>query len=486
MKICFATSEIYPFSKAGGLADVSAALGRYLSLNGQAVRIFSPLYATIDTGRHEVKPVKGLADMSARIGAKEHPFSVYSSTLPDSDQEVFLIHCPALYDRPAIYTDGGDEHLRFLLLTRALFECCQRLAWSPDIIHCNDWPTALAPFMRRSIYGWDRLFQETKTVLTIHNIGYQGVFHAGIQGEVTPPQHAYLLHQDDLRQGAVNFLKTGILYADAITTVSPTYAQEIQTDELGAGLQGLLRARSDSVQGILNGVDYDEWSPQRDSYIEKNYSARSPVAGKAKNKAALLERLGLSCGDRVALVAMVTRLVFQKGIDLLFDALPGLLESRDFLFVAIGSGQRDYQEFFHSLQRRFPSKVCFYEGYNNELAHLLEAGADIFLMPSRYEPCGLNQMYSLKYGTVPVVRKTGGLADTVEPWDEETEQGTGFVFEHPTPEGVLWALGQALDTYQDRRAWLKLMRNGMASDFSWKSQVLDYLELYSRLSGKSA
>lgn len=481
MRICLATSELHPFSKTGGLADVSAALGRYLSRAGVDIRVFTPLYSTLDRERYGLVPVDFLQEVPLDLGGARYRFSVYTAPLPNSDLWVYFIHCPALYDRGGIYTNDPDEHLRFLLLSRAVFECCQRMAWSPQVLHCNDWQTALVAFYRRWVYAWDRLFADCRSVLTIHNIGYQGVFGAAVAGNVADPAFHHLLHQDDLKRDQLNFLKTGLLYADAITTVSPTYAAEIQTPEFGAGLEGLLREHAGRLTGILNGVDYDEWSPEQDRYLSRCYGPSGVTEGKATNKKQLLDTLHLPDREGVPLVGVISRLVAQKGFELLFDPLPRILKRRALQLVILGSGERRYEEFFRWLQVRFPRQVCFYKGYHNPLAHLIEAASDIFLMPSRYEPCGLNQMYSLKYGTIPVVRRTGGLADSVSHYDPATGQGTGFLFEHFTSEGLRWALELALDTYADPDHWPRLVANAMAADFSWERQVGKYLELYQGL-----
>jgi starch synthase len=484
LKVCQATSELYPFSKAGGLADVSSALSRYLALEGHDVRVFSPLYATLDTERFKVAPVDFLQEIPVDLSGTTYWFSAYTALQPGTDLWVYFIHCPQLYDRPTIYTDDLDEHRRFILLSHAVLQCCQRMGWSPDVIHSHDWPTALLPLIQSSIYRWDHLFRNTKSVLTIHNIGYQGVFSSNIHSDVVPWYFHHLLHQDDFAAGMINFLKTGLLYADILTTVSPTYAKEIQTPTFGAGLNGTLAARHLDLAGILNGVDYNEWSPSRDPFIENHYSARNVVSGKRLNKKVLLEKLGLPFREKTPVAGVVSRLVEQKGFELLFDSFPELLEQRDLQFVAVGTGERKYVEFFVGLQERFPEKVAFFGGYSDEIARLVEAGADLFLMPSKYEPCGLSQMYSLKYGTVPVVRWTGGLADTVQHYDPVTGEGTGFVFEHYTSAGLTWAMNTALDLFPDRKQWLNLMRNGMRQDFSWARQITKYVQLYQELMEK--
>jgi starch synthase len=395
---------------------------------------------------------------------------------------IYLVHCPALYDRPDLYTGEVDEHLRFLLLTRAAIESCQRMAFAPQIFHCNDWHTAFAPLFLRSIYAWDRLFANTRTVLTIHNIGYQGIFAASAASDLVLGASSHLLHQDDLRHGRINSLKHGILYADGVTTVSPTYAREITTAAYGMGLEGTLRMRPGGVIGILNGVDYTEWNPETDRFIPHHFNAQD-LSGKEKTKQHLLKTLKLryDARRRVPLLGIVSRLTVQKGFDLLFDALPRILRERPLRLVALGSGEPRYEEFFARLQHTFPAQVVYHRGYHEELAHFIEAASDCFLMPSSYEPSGLNQMYSLKYGTVPIVRRTGGLADSVELYDPDTGSGTGIVFNDYNAPAVAWAINAALDLYQDRAVWTRIMRNGMAEDFSWEKQGALYVELYERM-----
>ncbi|HKE43872.1 MAG TPA: glycogen synthase [Steroidobacteraceae bacterium] len=480
--ICFVASEVAPLAKTGGLADVSSALPRFLHSQGHDVRLFLPFYSSIETAKLELAPLDGLKDVPLQLGTRRFTFSIITARLAGSSLPIHLVHCPALYQRPGIYTAGPDEHLRFLLLTRAAIESCQRLGFSPQVFHCNDWHTAFAPLFLRSIYGWDKLFAKTRTVLTIHNIGYQGVFGAAAVGDLGLGEAQHLLHQDDLRAGRINSLRHGVMYADVISTVSPTYAREICTDQYGMGLQSDLRARGTAVLGILNGVDYTEWNPTSDPHLPHHYNAED-LAGKTRMKQFLMRTLKLELGRRVPLVGMVTRMTVQKGIDLLFDSLPRLLASRNFRLAVLGSGEARYEEFFTSLQRAHPGKVVFHRGYSEKLAHLIEAASDIFLMPSLYEPCGLNQMYSLKYGTVPIVRRTGGLADSVQLYDPDTGAGDGIVFNDYNPGAIVWAINAALDLYQNRAVWTRIMTNGMAQDFSWEKQGAAYVELYARLVG---
>ncbi|TPW10515.1 MAG: starch synthase [bacterium] len=380
----------------------------------------------------------------------------------------------SISSRPGTYTSDPDEHRRFLLLGRAAIESMQRLRIAPDIVHVHDWATAIVPLYLKTMYAWDQLFARTKTVLTIHNIGYQGTFGTEILKDLNPIGTHYF-DGEDLRNGRVNLLKTGLVHAHELTTVSPTYAREIQTPEYGYGLDGLLRMRSGELTGILNGVDYSLWNPATDKHLAADLS------GKAVNKAALLNAVGLAPAAQAPVLGIVSRLAHQKGLDLLFDPLPTLLNRRDFRFVLLGSGEPKYEEYFGNLVSRYPGRVAFYSGHQEKLAHLIEAGADMFVMPSRYEPCGLNQMYSLKYGTIPVVRKTGGLADTVEMYNPSTGRGNGVVFDHFTAEGLQWGLEAAMNLYQQPMHWRQMMLNGMSADFSWGVEGARYVALYRRL-----
>jgi starch synthase len=480
-RICFLTAEISPFAKTGGLGDVAAALPRHLHRRGADVRVFAPLHALADLQGCERRPVPALQGAKVTVGATEYTYDVLEVRLPGSDLWIMFVDCPAVFDRPFIYSDAHDEHVRYLVLTRAALDSCQRLRFAPDIVHCNDWHTAFAPLLLRTAYAWDTaIFGAARSVFTIHNIGYQGVFSAAAAADVGPGVSIEALHQADLGQGRINPMRHGILYADAVTTVSPTYAEEIRTPEGGYGLDADLRARHDAVSGILNGVDYDDWNPATDRYLHFHYG-RDDLTGKARNRESLLDLLRMPAPANVPLVGMVTRLTRQKGIDLLEQALPGLFQRHDFRFVALGSGEPQYERFMHSLQQQFPGRAVFYSGYSEELAHMIEAASDIFLMPSLYEPCGLNQMYSLKYGTVPVVRRTGGLADSVQHFDPATGNGTGVVFNDFDAGGLRWALQTAFEWFSWPNVWRRLVQNGMQQDFSWDARVADYEALYERI-----
>jgi starch synthase len=480
LRIAFIASEIAPLAKTGGLADATGALMGYLQTEGHDVRGFLPLYSSIDLTGLPSAPVEGLQDLALEVGPHRLRYSVVGVRLPRSQALVYLIDCPALYARPRIYTSDPDEHVRFVALTRAALECCQRMAWSPHILHCHDWHAAFGPLYLKTLYSWDQLLQPTRSLLTIHNIGYQGVFPAAAADDLQLGWSTHLLHRDDLRLGIINSLKHGIMYADAVSTVSPTYAREIGTPEFGMGLEHALRLRGDAVVGILNGVDYGEWDPRTDRYLPLRYDeTQLPV--KSQLKAQLATRLALEPAPRMALAGLVTRLVPQKGIELLLEALPDMLGSGELMCAVLGSGEDSYERALAELAQAFPGRLGFHRGYHEELAHWIEAASDLYIMPSRYEPCGLNQMYSLRYGTVPVVRETGGLADSVERYDPATGKGTGILFKEFSADALSQALYAALDLYAAPAHWTRMARNGMAQDFSWSRQGPRYVELYGRL-----
>ena len=481
LNICFVASEIAPLAKTGGLADVAGVLPRHLHTQGHDVRVFMPLYSSIGNGVSQSMPVETARHVPLLLGSHRYWFTLLESRLPGSNVPLYLVHCPEVYDRPSIYTSGVDEHLRFLVLQRAALDGCQRMQFAPDILHCNDWHTALMPMMLKSIYAWDNLFAATRTVLSIHNIGYQGVFDPATVHDLGGDVRS-LVAWETMFGGGFNWLREGVRHAHRVTTVSPTYAREICTPAGGHGLDSALRARPEGVVGILNGVDYNEWNPATDRYLKHHYTPEN-LAGKQATKRSLLDWLNLPVEPEVPLLGVISRMTVQKGFDLLFDSLPHILASRDMSLVALGSGDARYEDFFVELQRRFADRVVFHRGYNEELSHLIEAASDMFLMPSQYEPCGLNQMYSLKYGTPPIVRRTGGLADSVQMWDPQTRQGTGIVFNDFDVPAVEWAIHTALDLFQDRDAWAQLIRNGMAQDFSWDRQTAEYVRLYREVSG---
>jgi starch synthase len=482
MRICFLSAEMTPFAKAGGLADVSGALVKYLHAAGHDIRLFLPGHASIRRDALEIYPVAFLQDVSVTVGTREFVFSVQTARLPGSQAMVYLVDCPEVFSVPALYTAAPDEYRRYLLFTHAAFLSCQRMGFAPQIMHANDWHTAVAPLWLKSVYRWDKLFTATRSVFTIHNLAYQGILGPAEAPEVLAGAGPELLHQDDLKAGRINLMRLGLVYADLLTTVSPTYAREIQTPAYGEGLDDTLRARSGALVGILNGVDYEEWDPRNDARLPRRYGANQ-LGVKAALKQEFSGRMGLQGAERRPLIGMITRLATQKGVDLLFNTLPALLAARDFNLVVLGTGEAQYEAFFTALAQQHAGRVAFHRGYSDELAHWIEAASDMFLMPSRYEPCGLNQMYSLRYGTVPIVRRTGGLADSVQQFDAASGLGTGIVFNDYNEQAVSWAIGAALDLYQHKGAWRRLVQNGMAQDFSWNRQVQQYVAAYERLVG---
>ena len=475
MHIAFAASECVPFSKTGGLADVVGALPRALAQLGHKISVFLPRYKQTKLEN----PRKVVSSITIPFDDRYRFCSVLDGGMRAGVQ-YFFIDYPPYFDRDALYgTPLGDYHdnaERFALFCRAVLEASKILG-VPDLFHCHDWQTALIPILLKTLYEEDPAFLQVPCVLTLHNLGYQGLFQPEILPLLMLPWDLFTISKLEF-YGKVNFLKGAILFSDYITTVSRKYAQEIQTAEYGFGLEGVLRARSGTVTGILNGVDYSEWNPETDSNLVATYSA-ADLRGKALCKQDLLKQFGMPVDTRLPVIGIVSRFAAQKGFDLIYQVADRMARE-EMIVVALGSGDRDYEEMFRRLQRQYPTKFAVKIAYDNQLAHKVEAGADIFLMPSRYEPCGLNQIYSLRYGTVPVVRATGGLDDTIEQFDANSLKGTGFKFKEYTGEALLNSLHLALAAYRDERAWQALMLNGMAQDHSWDASAREYFKVYER------
>jgi starch synthase len=474
--VLFAASECVPFSKTGGLADVVGALPRAVAQLGHQATVYLPLYRQthLENATTVIASITVPFDDRYRFcavldGGKQHGVQYY------------FIDYPPFYDRDALYgTPLGDYHdnpERFALFCRAVLEASKILG-VPDIFHCHDWQTALIPVLLRTLYDEDPSLSGIPTVFTIHNMGYQGIFSPDTLPLLMLPWDLFTMTKLEFF-GKVNFLKGALTYSDFITTVSRKYAQEIQTVEYGFGLEGVLRSRASTVSGILNGVDYDEWHPATDRHIAANYTPES-LAGKKECRRDLLTRFALDPETKAPVIGIVSRFAAQKGFDLIALAADRLAHE-DVKVCVLGSGDKTYEDLFRRLVRQYPGRFAAKFGYDNEMAHKVEAGADVFLMPSRYEPCGLNQIYSLKYGTVPVVRATGGLDDTIEPYDLRTGKGTGFKFHEYTPEALLTSVQAALALYAKPAEWRKLMLNGMARDFSWTVAAREYLKIYERL-----
>jgi starch synthase len=480
LKILMVTSEVVPYAKAGGLGDMVSALASELALQGHDVRIVLPRYYSIDTGRLQ----RTGGPLGVPLGLGEEWCAVYTGRLPKGGVTVYFLDHQELYGRDGIYGTRAepafhDNLRRFALLSRGAFQLCYALDWFPDIMHSHDWPASIVPV---GLYTRERSgpFTATGSVLTIHNLGHQGVFAAEDFDHLPLPPEAYSGSGFASPDG-LNLLQAGLSNADVLTTVSPTYASEIQTPELGCGLDGLLRRRASDLFGVLNGMDYDIWNPETDLHIPANYSHRN-LSGKGACKAVLQETLGLEVDPEVPLITMISRLVEQKGFGELCGPTHGSLfqicNELALQFVILGTGERWCEDELSVLADKLPNLSVNLE-FNDPLAHLIEAGADFFLMPSAYEPCGLNQMYSLRYGTLPIVRRTGGLADTVVNYDQESGEGTGFVFDELTPRAIFDTVGWAVWAWYNRRQQVTAMRRrAMQVRFSWAESAARYAELY--------
>ena len=470
MKIAFAASEVFPYAKTGGLGDVAGALPNEISRLGHEIKVFMPKYNTIDEVEFGLKYQWEIGAIPIRVAGRVHEVYVYTSKIPGSDVQIYFIDCLYYFSRNKLYTNDKDEDERFILFSKAIIELLQRLHWAPDVIHCNDWQTGLFPLLLRENYGWDKLFENTSTIFTIHNIAYQGRFLKAAFGKAEIRPEHYLHGGIGEYAGGVNFIKTAIYTSEIINTVSETYALELLTPEYGEGMENYLALRKKDFFGILNGIDYNIWNPETDKVIPYNFSV-ADLSGKLKNKKALLNLLHIPFDEKVPLIGLVSRLVAQKGFDIIASAIKQLMEMNTY-WVILGGGEPEYEKVLKYMAYYYPDKVYIQIGYNNELAHLIEAGADIFLMPSRFEPCGLNQIYSLKYGTVPVVRKTGGLADTVHDWNEYLalglETGTGYSFHEYSPQALINSIKRAVHDFDLKEVWNKIQLNGMCKDYSWK------------------
>jgi starch synthase len=492
MKILMTASEATPLAKSGGLADAVASLSAALLKAGHDVRIVMPRYYSMDRSA-----LRSLGEpLGVPLGSGEFWCAVYETSLPGTKVPVYLLDHEGLYGRDGIYgtkaeTDFRDNALRFAFLSRAAFQLCRALSWVPDLFHAHDWPTGLVPlYLRQAEAHGD--FAKSASVFTIHNLGYQGVYGAewaSVAGLSMGALEAGGLFAASSfsPKGSINLLKAGLQSADALTTVSPTYAREIQTPQAGCGLDGLLSGRAADLKGILNGIDEDEWNPAKDKLIPATFGAKT-IGDKAKDKKALQERFGLPVDGAKPLIGMITRLTSQKGVGELFGpghgSAWGIATEMDLQMVLLGSGEDWCEREVSALASRLPNFKAQI-GYDNSLAHLIEAGADFFLMPSLYEPCGLNQMYSLRYGTLPIARRTGGLADTIESYNEATGAGTGFLFEDLTPQAIKDTVGWAVWAWYNRPDHIEAMRRrAMAQDFSWKRSAKAYEAVYEKALSK--
>jgi len=486
LNIAYVASEVTPYSKTGGLADVAGALPQELASLKNRVALFSPRYSSVDRKKHNLVDVPGLGSLSVAVAGREFKFGLLKRNVKTPGLETYFIDSTELFGRNGLYQDPvtvkdyPDNDIRFVMFAKAVLLSLEKLGFKPDIMHANDWQTAMVIAYLKTTERENPFFAGAKSVLTIHNVAYQGLFPAerfnrvGVDRSLLYPMSPFEYW------GKVNLLKAGIVYADIVTTVSKTYAEEIQTtDDYGYGLEGVLRDRRSILFGVVNGADYEVWSPERDTLIAKKYDTDT-LDGKETNKQKLLlvSKLGKDRLDK-PLIGVISRLAPQKGFDLIEEIAEELF-ALDFTFVLLGTGDKVYHKLFEDLQTKHPDRIKVNLTFDNTLAHQIEAGADMFLMPSRYEPCGLNQLYSLKYGTVPVARKTGGLADTIIDETTNKGKGTGFLFDEYEGEALLKCVQDALAFYRNKRSWKSLMKRGMKKDFSWKKSAKEYLALYAR------
>ncbi|MFW6107102.1 MAG: glycogen synthase GlgA [bacterium] len=480
MRILFVASEAVPFAKTGGLADVAGAVPKALRARGEDIALALPYYRTV---RERFAPQVHDTDirLTVPLGKKTLPGALRRTVLPESDVPVYLIENPELFDRQELYStprgDYSDNDQRFIFFSRAVLQAMEALGWQPDLYHCNDWQTALIPAYLKTLCAQDSFFRGARSLLTIHNLAYQGTFEAQAF-ELTGLGPSHFNWQEFEFYQKFNILKGGLVFADLLNTVSPRYAKEIQTEEFGCGLQGVLASRADDLYGIINGIDYTVWNPATDDLIPARYSP-DDLGGKAVCKRELQKECGLPRSD-APLLGLISRLADQKGLDLIAEAMEPLM-ALDVQFVLLGTGQEKYHKLFASLAKKHRRKFAAHITFDNALAHRIEAGCDMYLMPSRYEPCGLNQLFSLKYGTVPIVRRTGGLADTITnctPTSLAKGKANGFSFESYSSRALLATIKRALKLYAMPQRWRRLMLVGMGQDWSWERSAGEYLKLY--------
>lgn len=472
MRILFVTPELAPWSKAGGLGDATVALGKALAALGHEVRAVTPLYGSVP-GREQM----GTLIESLKVGVQGDPRKAgcrIRTLKVSAGFEAWFVEHEDFYGARDIYPARDDAGERAAFYGRAGLDACLTTSWLPDIIHCHDWTAGLVPVLLNTTLK-DTPLGRARSILSIHNLQHQGVYGRKLMAYLGLPE--FLWSPQELEcLGGINFLKGGILHAAQVITVSPTYAREILTPAFGYGLDDIVRRRAGALHGILNGVDRDEWNPQTDPHLAQAFSAAQP-AGKAACKTALLQEMGLPTDDALPLVGVISRLWEQKGLDLAVSVLPTFLREKRLRFVLLGSGDAALENEYRRLAAVFPNLCAVRIGYDNGLSHRIEAGSDFFLMPSRFEPCGLNQMYSMAYGTLPIVRATGGLADTVTGWDGKLK-GTGITFEHADQGGIIWALNRALELYDQPKSFKALRKQAMQQDFSWSRAAEEHVAVY--------
>ncbi len=477
MKVLIASPEVYPFVKTGGLADVTGALPKALKKLGLDVRVILPKHKGIEESGFPIKYKNN--KISCQISQ-----SFVDAEIVESEYDgiqTYLVEKDDYYYRDYLYSTPDGDYLdnaeRFIFFAKSILETIKVTGFVPDVLHCNDWETALGPVFLKSLYGEDPVFKKISTLLTIHNLGYQGIFWhydmhlLNIGWEYFTPKALEFF-------GNINFLKGGIVFSDVLNTVSKQYSKEIQTTEFGCGLEGVLRTRKEDLYGIVNGIDYAEWNPETDRLLPVTYEVND-LSGKRACKAALQREFGLPVEDKTPLLGTISRLADQKGFDLIASSMKDMVD-KGVQYVILGTGERKYHDLFQQLSKRYPKSFAVKILYDNRIAHLIEAGADMFLMPSQYEPCGLNQLYSLKYGSVPIVRGVGGLEDTIVDYTGSPETGTGFKFYDYTEKALLDGITRALKAYRNQEIWQSIIKRCMNQDFSWEKSAQEYVNLYEK------
>ncbi len=486
--VLFVTSEVFPYSKTGGLADVSNSLPQALNSLGNDVRIISPKYGQLDERRLQIHEIKRLKELKIDVNGKETKFSIKSSFIhgKNTKAQMYLMESLDYFKNKGIYQnsitkkDFPNNDERYLFFCKAVIEILEILQWKPDVIHCNDWQTGLIPAFIKTVYKNNPYISDIRTVFTIHNLAYQGNFPKSSFAKTGLPE-SVLTPKGGLHHGMFSYLKTGLSYADKITTVSQKYAEEIRTDkEYSAGMEDVLSARKRDLVGILNGIDYSIWNPVVDKLIPYRYTHQE-IPLKYENKRELLGKYKIKYDEEIPLIGVISRLVDQKGFDLIEKIMPELMKEKLQLFI-LGTGEEKYQKFLKKAEKKYKGKLAVHIGFDESLAHMIEAASDMFVMPSKYEPCGLNQMYSLRYGTVPIVRNTGGLADTIV--DYRKPNGTGFLFNKYDAKELLQTIRTAIELFKNKSKWNKLAREGMALDFSWKVSAQKYMKVYKDVTSK--
>ncbi len=477
IKVVVASSEATPFAKTGGLADVAGALPQALAELGCDVTLFMPLYRDVVDCGAELLPTG--VKVSVPVGRRVLEAEIFSAK--SGGVTVYFVKRDEYFDRTYLYATPQEDYFdnleRFVFFSRAVMEATIKLGLAPDVMHCNDWQSGLIPAYLKSLYR--DVLPDTACVFTIHNLAYQGLFPASFFDLTGLPQDMFAMDGVEF-WGRINLLKAGIVYSDVITTVSNAYSKEIQTPEYGCGLEGILTERQHELFGVINGVDYKVWNPEVDGFIARKYSV-ADMKGKGECKKDLLKEYGLKSKPTTPVIGIISRLADQKGFDILSKAMNSLMKL-DLVIVLLGTGEKKYHDLFEKLAKRYPEKLGVKITFNNTLAHKIEAGSDMFLMPSRYEPCGLNQIYSLRYGTIPIVRDTGGLSDTIKEFKPgkgaKQSAGNGFKFKRYSSNALLRKVSQATTVYSDKKEWAGLVSRAMGCDFSWRSSAVKYIELY--------